>query len=517
VDSPSALFEELSERRKHGFRLAYADDVRSAAERFPSDARLLMLRASVEQFCGNLDAAAETAEKALMLGYSDPTCIAIAANLSGILGDFTESAALFECAAELDPNNFELLRNYAGVLLMMGSSESGRDWAWKCVEFSPANPLLLSSAANIASLLNDSELYSAARSALEDQFPEHEAAWLLKARAVLREDADQALSEEYALRAAAANPDAYNCWEHLAMVRCAQGKWLEAKQACEVAIGLCARSPSALNTMTKILRHEGDEAAAKEYEQRARDAVPALAAMQEVAKVTKLVRSGKHSEAAKLLERMLESPIAPVRNASERAALTFGPINSFSQLVDKTLSRLESEGRFSADYYIAKSVRLKAAGQADAAEAVLKQGMKKFPNQSAIRAQATVFEIEKAGSDEQIDAIVDGVVQKPFGSATLYPPLVEALLKKKRPDCAERITTLLERKFSHSSAAYLCRGMLHLEKGEAAAGMRDVMRGLRYSGHPVRARSRSCLTAVLLLPAFLIVLFERLFGIKRRR
>jgi len=220
------------------------DILREAERRFPNDARLLAMRASLAYELDRRDEVEEALKRAKAIDPDEPAALLVEGRYRAtVFSDLDSALAILEHAAEVAPGD-DAVWNEIGIVQSDRNAVIEADAAHrKAIALNPENPALY---ANYARFLMDNDQLAAAKQAIDraetldaDAYPVLAAKGRYLLRMGKRDEAEEAL-----LAATAVNPTYGDGLIGLAIVAYQQGAREESEQALDNAARFDPEDPS---------------------------------------------------------------------------------------------------------------------------------------------------------------------------------------------------------------------------------------------------------------------------------
>ena len=504
METADAIYEELTQRRTVELSAALRSDIRAAAERWSEHAGLLAIAASTELWAGNLEVSQELVARFEALGNLDATSIAIAATVYAYAGHFDKALEHFEAALTLDPDNREVLRQYPGLLLLLGRTSEAQAFSRQILRQYPESEFLVASVVTSARGISDDAMGQEAMDLLARHHPKSASLCLsLSRQASFQRDLVKA--EEWARLAVASNNESYPGWEHLALVCRHLGKFEDAKQAAEYAISINCRSKVALDQLAVIARREGNLAKAAEYELRAASAVPFAKDWAPIFAAGKQLGNGDPKGAFQTYWEHRNDTNLWISRTVRKILLSDFSSNVNRDQKRELLDQMETAGDLTAEWYAARAQLATEDKDFTLAEDTINEGLSKFPNFANLRVERLRLHLVKSEFDS-VDGSLKDIRENPFGAPNYYALTVELLSKYKLFDQAQTVQEILERRFPGSDVVLLSQAQLFRAQGKSKEAMAALQaarvregRQLLTFGYLLRLFSRVALLRILRL------------------
>lgn len=449
MEDSDVTYRSLRTERQVEQGIALRKRVYEAAERFPEHLGLRSMRATCRLWSGDLANALKDVQSLASVPDLDASTHADMAMVLAFDGQIDRALKHYRQSLEIDPDNFDALRQFGGLLATLGQNEEAEAMTHRALAAYPENPLILSSAAHIGILLGDAEIQSNALAALDRHCPDHPATHLVRCRQALRIQ-DYGKAEGEGRLAVAGENDLAPAWESLALIYKNTGRWAEAKEAAEIAISLNSRAKVALSQLEAVYLYEGNKELAQEFADRASKAIPMLHRLNELSAANRLMRKGDRRAARDIQLKLADSKDPLVRRAARVALIAYIDSKIEDDAVLDILDQMEREGVTSQEWWAAKAKVYMDSGDLDETERILAKGLEAHPSSSWLRARQIEVQIDR-GEDARIEDLLNRLVTSPLSAPVPYSFVVNRLLYRKRTDQAQMVSDLMNRRFPNAT------------------------------------------------------------------
>ena len=402
---------------------------------------------------------------------------AVRAELDGYEGDREAAGRSLESALVAAPDDPIVLR-CAHSVLGIDDPERALAIARRRVALRPHDPSAYGALGTslLASSVEEAEGLAAVP---PPAFRDTSSHCLLRARLAMKRR-DLGAAETHARAAVAANADSDMAWTTLADILRHLGRKEEAERAARFSLELNRRNPLAMRALGALASARGDREAAARWEREAQAAIPALAFLAAYRKASALARQGRSREALVELETLVAVPGHSRRTARGlRANLLLGM--SDDEALREEADALEREGPEGATLERARAELDRRAGRLPEARARLEIAHARWPG--TVTGDLIAVLAASGDLDAARQAALD-VPGTPVDAATTFLALDKAGLGPE----AVAFLALAQRRYPEAQVLRLLR-VGSLARGGDVPGMVHAMRGLDAEHRPrIRVR-----------------------------
>lgn len=245
----------------------------------------------------------------------------------------------------------------------------------------------------------------------------------------------------------------------------------EAEELALRALDICPVSLLAMQAMQNVHTHRGDRKKAREWRERAMEAVPLLRAQSSLSEATAASRRGDWKTVLRVTEPVLSSHLRTTRQTANffkaRALLALERYDEAGEPVD-ALAEIDPHHHCVYEYRARMS---RAAGRLDEAAATLRNGVARFPTDGTLRALLLRVLHDKGAENDQ-KALIEEVRANPPDFPAGFSQVYRALMDTEHPLIAHEILRIGRERFPDSPELKLLEALGKLTSDDPAGARR---------------------------------------------
>lgn len=417
LESNDPLLYELSEK---------------GVEAFPDSAELWAFRARYLWILRREDESDEALEKAFKLNPDCALAWAVRSTIAAASGMTDESIESAKKALKLNNNHDPSVIEYCqDAFYVSGDTATTLSLTKLLCEQNPNDPMGF--AHHVTSLIGSGRKQEALQflEEAERRFPD--CVHLMRRRALLIMGSELAESIRLFRFCTEKSPGCSTSWAQLSMPLVAAQLYVEAEYAAKRALEINPRAITAMKSMARICMRRGQAQEAKEWQQKAADAIPGIAYSTALTSAGNAMRLGQWKKVLKLIEPAISAPTLHIKQVAlsfkARALVELGQFKKAEYVLDQ----LEETGWDDPGKYEMRGRIALAHWNRDDALAHFREGLQKYPTNGLLRAQLVKLlqgDAFKSERENLISDILDNPPDTPWGLASVARALLNAGYKQ---------------------------------------------------------------------------------------